>query len=384
MSSIQSVVDGGAVGDLSRCSSIDSDTITFANVAVDWAHLDIETAAEEFHQPLSPSIMLSPSCVGNQSAMNGAVSSTMERVTQLHSFLSETSRSSGGRGRGGEKGVRDHQNGANIRRVGSQAEESVGQVSARSDDSLNREEAQLKDAVEEMKREMECVDRLLLMPVHSRSTQGLPCTDTDVCCTPTSFDSLVLDPLDLDEPLDLNKADSLEYDKASPCGVAEIRDDDCILSESVTIGWDVADQSISTRSRLSLVPKSLLHKFDVVSTTCSSMVTNGSFLSAQKLASSEQMQGRYRYEYETRSTKEESSRTLEGGLCMTALVAFVLAIWLRKTDLINISEQQFFAALMVLPPLVTLLETKMPHRFEETSLALRIFVGGMLIQCLAQ
>mmetsp|Transcript_14762 Transcript_14762/g.29817 ORF Transcript_14762/g.29817 Transcript_14762/m.29817 type:complete len:448 (+) Transcript_14762:311-1654(+) len=377
MSNTQSVVDGSAVGDLSRCSSIDSDTITFTNMAVDWAHV------EEFHQPLSPSIMLSPSCVGNQSAMDGAVSSTMERVAQLHSFLSESSRSSGGRGSGGEKFMREHQNGANIRRVGSQAEESVGQVSAGSDDSMNREETQLKDAAEEMKREMECVDRLLLMPVHSLSTQHLPCDDTDVCSTSTNVDSLVFDPLDLDEPSGVNKTDSIEYDKASPYGVAEIRDDDCILRESKAYGWDVADHSISTRSRQSLVPNSLLHKFDAVSTTCSSMVTNGSFLSGQQLASPEQVQGRYRYEYETISTKKESSSTLEGGLFVTASVAYVFSVWLRRTDHINVTEEQFFAALTVLPPLVTLLEKKMPHRFEETSLALGIFVGGMLMQHLA-
>ena len=169
----------------------------------------------------------------------------------------------------------------------------------------------------------------------------------------------------------LSKTDSFDsYEDASPSGVTEVNEGVNILGRSVTFGWDLADDSLSTDSHLNLVTKSLLSEFDAVSTTCSSMGTtirsSGSMVQLHRSNESKE--------------RKQSSCTSDGGLCVTASVALVLAIWLRETDFVSMSEQQFFVTLMVLPPLVTLLETKLPHRLQETSLALGILVGGTMMQ----
>jgi len=99
--------------------------------------------------------------------MDSVVSTTMQRVTQLHSFLSERASTTRSHDRkGGYVGEA-----GSIRRVSSGGEDSVGQESTRSDDSLQREESQLSCAVEAMKKEMESLDRVLSMQISPDSIE---------------------------------------------------------------------------------------------------------------------------------------------------------------------------------------------------------------------
>lgn len=66
---------------------------------------------------------------------------------------------------------------------------------------------------------------------------------------------------------------------------------------------------------------------------------------------------------------------------MTASVSVVLAILLRTSDVVDVTEQQFYGAMTIIPPLVTLFETKIvSHSIDETKVALGILLGGLVFE----
>ena len=67
-------------------------------------------------------------------------------------------------------------------------------------------------------------------------------------------------------------------------------------------------------------------------------------------------------------------------------MSVVLAILLRTSELfanynVHVNEPQFYAALAILPPLVSLVQAKVvPHRMDETTVALGVLLGGLLLE----
>uniref|UniRef100_A0A7S0ANR5 Uncharacterized protein n=1 Tax=Minutocellus polymorphus TaxID=265543 RepID=A0A7S0ANR5_9STRA len=96
--------------------------------------------------------------------------------------------------------------------------------------------------------------------------------------------------------------------------------------------------------------------------------------------------GTHEYQVKTTATMPKESqklrtRTVEGGLFVTASVSVVLAILLRTSDLVAVTEQQFYAAMAIIPPMLTLLEAKVvPHQMDETKVALGVLLGGLMLE----
>eukprot|EP00563_Minutocellus_polymorphus_P006567 CAMPEP_0181036068 /NCGR_PEP_ID=MMETSP1070-20121207/8653_1 /TAXON_ID=265543 /ORGANISM="Minutocellus polymorphus, Strain NH13" /LENGTH=524 /DNA_ID=CAMNT_0023113657 /DNA_START=188 /DNA_END=1761 /DNA_ORIENTATION=- len=412
-----------------RCSSTDSRESHFSNLtntssdlAAEWQNICAVSSSDRLDQPLSPSILTSPECVRDRGSMDGAVSTTLKRVSQLHSFLSDvatvSSASSGGIGRrgagaaaGGNSSSTCISGAGSIRRVGSKGEDSVGEESTRSDDSLRREESELTCAADEMKREMEGLDldRLLFMQISSSSGPIEECISSALSNDEEDDNALAIAMGDrlhhpdgslnycLEEARDHTpvagtpnrKPQSNPYENgASPSGVAEFNDDRSSSSSSL-FGGDTA------ASPFRLMNKTLLNKFDSAASVGSgrSDASSCQLASPQQLPSSGWVEslaelafGTHEYQVKTTATMPKESqklrtRTVEGGLFVTASVSVVLAILLRTSDLVAVTEQQFYAAMAIIPPMLTLLEAKVvPHQMDETKVALSVLLGGLVLE----
>ena len=455
---------GAATAGLSRCCSTDSRDSHLSNLttmssmsshlAAEWRNICTVSPTDWLDQPLSPSILTSPDCV----------TTTAQRVTQLHSFLSSDaeragstasaggSRSGGahsyfrkGSGVSGEAG--SNSNGS-IRRVESKGEDSVGQESTLSDDSLRREESQLtSSAVDEMKMEMEGLEREFL----SMHTSSLPPSDSNEGCLSLALsndigvdvDGIIFGDVGEDTIsdgvsycddgasnvsssssaralLDIATQENLpaipslsniakphEYgpmastpnrklksnpyeNGASPSGVAEFANDE--QSSSSSTSSSLFGEDVETPFRLK--SKSLLNKFDSTMSVGSGRSDDSSLCqlaSPQPLPPSgwaeslaEFAFGTHEYQVQTTISSREDKlrpRTVEGGLFVTASVSVVLAILLRTSDVVDVTEQQFYGAMTIIPPLVTLFETKIvSHSIDETKVALGILLGGLVFE----
>ena len=95
--------------------------------------------------------------------------------------------------------------------------------------------------------------------------------------------------------------------------------------------------------------------------------------------------GSHEYQVKTAPSKPRT-RTVEGGLLVTASVSVVLAILLRTSEFFSnynghVTEPQFYAALAIVPPLISLVQAKVvPHRMDETTVALGVLLGGLLLE----
>ena len=466
-----------ATAALSRCGSADSRDSQLSNrtatsntstlsshLAAEWRTMcTVAFPTDRLDRPLSPSILTSPDCVRDRETMDRVVTTTARRVAQLHSFLSSERASSGslpvavaggacfrkGSSSGGEAGS----NGiGSIRRMDSGGEDSVGQESTLSDDSLRREESQLTSAaVDEMKVELEGLEREFLSPMHtsslpsSDSTDGYGCLplalsndigvdgmnnvdagedaisdgasycDDGASSVSSSSSARALLDMAMQEHLPAipslsNIARPHEYEPmtstpnrklkfnpyetgASPSGVAEFADDVQSFSSSTDsslLGEDAAETPFRLKS------KSLLNKFDSTMSVGSERSDDSSLCqlaSPQPLPPSgwaeflaEFAFGTHEYQVQTkisRSGREDKlhPRTVEGGLFVTASVSVVLAILLRTSNVVDVTEQQFYAVMAIIPPLVTLFETKiLPHSIDETKVALSILLGGLVLE----
>ena len=467
-----------ATAALSRCGSADSRDSQLSNrtatstmsshLAAEWRTMcTVAFPTDRLDRPLSPSILVSPDCVRDRKTMDRVVTTTARRVAQLHSFLSSERASSGSlpvavaggacfrKGSscgvsGGEAGSNGNGNGS-IRRVDSGGEDSVGQESTLSDDSLRREESQLTSAaVDEMKVELEGLEREFLS---SRHTSSLPSSDsTDgYGCLPLALSNDIgvdgINNVDAGEDaisdgasycddgasnisssstralLDIAMQEHLpaipslsniarphEYGPmtstpnrklkfnpyetgASPSGVAEFADYEQSSSSSTDsslLGEDAAETPFRLKS------KSLLSKFDSTMSVGSERSDDSSscqLASPQPLPPSgwaeflaEFAFGTHEYQVQTtisRSGREDKlyPRTVEGGLFVTASLSVVLALLLRTSNVVDVTEQQFYAAMAIIPPLVTLFETKIiPHSIDETKVALSILLGGLVLE----
>ena len=464
---------GAATGSLSRCSSTDSRDSHLSNLtttssmsshlAAEWRNMCTVSPTDRLDQPLSPSILTSPDCVRDRKTMDRVVTTTAQRVAQLHSFLSSDAERAGspvsaggsrlggassyfrkGSGVSGEAG--SNSNGS-IRRVDSKGEDSVGQESTQSDDSLQREESQLTSSVvDEMKMEMEGLERKFLS-IHSSS---LPSSDSIEGClslalsndidvngiincdagedsfsdgvsycvggaSDVSSSSSARALLDIATQENLPAIPSLsniakphEYgpmastpnrklksnpykNGASPSGVADFANDDHSSSSSSTSSSLIGDDA---ETPFRLKSKSLLNKFDSTMSVGSERSEDSSLCqlaSPQPLppcgwveSLAELAFGTHEYQVQTTISSRENKlrpRTVEGGLFVTASVSVVLAIFFHTSDLIDVTEQQFYAAMAIIPPLVSLFETKIvPHSIDETKVALSILLGGLVLE----
>ena len=467
-----------ATAALSRCGSADSRDSQLSNrtatsntstlsshLAAEWRTMcTVAFPTDRLDRPLSPSILTSPDCVRDRKTMDRVVTTTARRVAQLHSFLSSERASSGslpvavaggacfrkGSSSGGEAGS----NGiGSIRRMDSGGEDSVGQESTLSDDSLRREESQLTSAaVDEMKVELEGLEREFLSSMHtsslpsSDSTDGYGCLplalsndigvdgmnnvdagedtisdgasycDDGASSASSSSSARALLDIAMQEHLPAipslsNIARPHEYESmtstpnrklkfnpyktgASPSGVAEFADDkqSCSSStDSSLFGEDAEETPFRLKS------KSLLNKFDSTMSVGSERSDDSSLCqlaSPQPLPPSgwaeflaEFAFGTHEYQVQrtiSRSSREDKlhPRTVEGGLFVAASLSVVLAILLRTSNnVVDVTEQQFYAAMAIIPPLVTLFETKiLPHSIDETKLALSILLGGLVLE----
>lgn len=451
---------GAATAALSRCCSTDSRDSHLSNMtttssmsshlAAEWRNMCTVSPTDRLDQPLSPSILTSPDCVRDRKTMDRVVTTTAQRVTQLHSFLSSDaeragstasaggSRSGGacsyfrkGSGVSGEAGSNRNNS---IRRVDSKGEDSVGQESTLSDDSLRREEYQLTSAaVDEMKMEMEGLEREFL----SMHTSSLPSSDSIEGCLSLALSNDIEDTisdgvsycddgasdvssssaralLDIATQENLPAIPSLSniskshesgpmastpnrklksnpYENgASPSGVAEFANDE--QSSSSSTDSSLFGEDAETPFRLK--SKSLLNKFDATMSVGSGRSDDSSLCQlaypeplpssgwAESLA--ELAFGTHEYQVHTTISSREDKprpRTVEGGLFVTASVSVILAILLRTSNVVDVTEQQFYAAMAIIPPLVTLFETKIvPHPIDETKIALGILLGGLLLE----
>ena len=461
---------GAATAALSRCPSTDSRDSHLSNLtttssmsshlAAEWRNMCTVSPTDRLDQPLSPSILTSPDCVRDRKTMDRVVTTTAQRVTQLHSFLSSDAERAGspvsaggsrlggassyfrkGSGVSGEAG--SNSNGS-IRRVDSKGEDSVGQESTQSDDSLEREESQLTSAaVDEMKMEMEGLEKEFL----SIHTSSLPSSDSIEGCLSLALSNNVDVDVDVDAGEDTfsdgvsycdggasdvssssaralldiatqenlpaipslsNIAKQREYgpmastpnrklksnpykNGASPSGVADFANDDHSSSSSSTSSSLIGDDA---ETPFRLKSKSLLNKFDSTMSVGSERSEDSSLCqlaSPQPLppcgwveSLAELAFGTHEYQVQTTISSRENKlrpRTVEGGLFVTASVSVVLAIFFHTSDLIDVTEQQFYAAMAIIPPLVSLFETKIvPHSIDETKVALSILLGGLVLE----
>ena len=177
---------------------------------------------------------------------------------------------------------------------------------------------------------------------------------------------------------------------ASPSGVAEFANDEQSSSSSNDSSLFVEDAETPFR----LKSKSLLNKFDSTMSVGSGRSDDSSLCqlaSPQPLPPSgwaeslaEFAFGTHEYQVQTTISSREDKlrpRTVEGGLFVTASISVVLAILLRTSDVVDVTEQQFYAAMTIIPPLITLFETKIvPHSIDETKVALGILLGGLVFE----
>ena len=174
-------------------------------------------------------------------------------------------------------------------------------------------------------------------------------------------------------------------------GVAEFANDE--QSSSSSISSSSFGDGVGSPFRLK--SKSLLNKFDSANSVGSGRSDDSlscQLASPQPLPSSGWVEslaelafGTHQYQVNTTVSSREGKlrpRTVEGGLFVTASVSVVLAILLRtSSSIMDVTEQQFYAALAIIPPLVTLFETKIvPHSIDETKVALSILLGGLLVE----
>ena len=177
---------------------------------------------------------------------------------------------------------------------------------------------------------------------------------------------------------------------ASPSGVAEFANDEQSSSSSNDSSLFVEDAETPFR----LKSKSLLNKFDSTMSVGSGRSDDSSLCqlaSPQPLPPSgwaeslaEFAFGTHGYQVQTTISSREDKlrpRTVEGGLFVTASISVVLAILLRTSDVVDVTEQQFYAAMTIIPPLITLFESKIvPHSIDETKVALGVLLGGLVFE----
>ena len=415
---------------ISSCPSTDSLNDHFSALSERWQNMshrnnDVRPLDNE-NRPASPMSPPSqaPDCVGDRAAMDATVCTTMKRVEQLSSFLSEADNGPAGGGRGGSTrfggGRRPAASGRSMKNiccvgsdgddsasVGSEADVSTSST-VLSDDSLQREEAALTSghAVDEMRREMENLEKerlLLFLPY-------IPSISNDD------------DDEDNKKKEDIEKKDILcdagtphreirmlnPYENGgSPSGVAEFPSCHDGNDEDVSSSSSSSSSSASPftdllggESPFRSVSRSLLRKFDSTAAT-KRFDDDDDDASSCQLAHpdkevppsgwisymAEVAYGSHEYRVTTSPpTLKPRTRTVEGGLLVTASVSVVLAILLRTSELfanynVHVNEPQFYAALAILPPFVSLVQAKVvPHRFDETAVALGVLLGGLLLE----
>ena len=379
--------------------------------------------------PLSPPSP-APDCVADRAAMDATVRTTLKRMEQLSSFLSSSEADDSFHG-GGRRGACTSFGSSNVKaasgkkriminipRVGSadgdDDSNSVGSVAEQStssllsDDSLRREESALASghAVDAMRKEMENLEAedhrslLLFLPqIPSISNDDDEDKEKDMCDaaggTPHR-EVRMLNPYD-----------------ASPSGVAEFPscntdgDDEDASSSSSSSSPSSASpftDLLGGDSPFRSASKSLLHKFDSNAARTKRFADDDDDdddASSCQLAHPEKevspsgwinyiaevAYGSHEYQVKTPTTRLKSlNRTVEGGLLVTASVSVVLAILLRTSDMlavfdVHVTEPQFYAALAIVPPLISLVQAKVvPHRMDETTVALGVLLGGLLLE----
>jgi len=373
-----------------------------------------------------------PDCVADRAAMDATVRTTLKRMEQLSSFLSsgETDNGYDGGGRTGSTsfgssnvkaasgkkrimnniprvGSADGDDDSNS--VGSEADESTSS-SLLSDDSLQREESALASghAVDAMRKEMENLEAedhralLLFLPqipsISNDDDEDIKEKDIRVCDaagTPHR-EVLMLNPY---------------QNGASPSGVAEFPscntdgDDEDASSSSSSSSPSSASpftDLLGGDSPFRSASKSLLHKFDSAAATERLFEDDDNDdASSCQLAYPEKevppsgwmnymaevAYGTHEYQVNTPPTRSKPrTRTIEGGLLVTASVSVVMAILLRTSEFFSnynghVTEPQFYAALAIVPPLISLVQAKVvPHRMDETTVALGVLLGGLLLE----
>ena len=439
------MADAATSASLSGCPSTDSLNDHYSALAERWQNMTTSNCDRggDGDQPLDPESRASrpppstgsssgplsppspaPDCVADRAAMDATVRTTLKRMEQLSSFLSSSEADDsfhGGGRRGACTSFGNSNRSMNIlvrARVGSadgdddsnsvrsEADESTS--SLLSDDSLRREESALASghAVDEMRREMENLEEA---EDHRALLLFLP-----------QIPSISNDDDDMDEEKDMCDAAGgtphrevrmLNPYDASPSGVAEFPscntdgDDEDASSSSSSSSPSSASpftDLLGGDSPFRSASKSLLHKFDSAAATERLFEDDDNDdASSCQLAYPEKevppsgwmnymaevAYGTHEYQVNTPPTRSKPrTRTIEGGLLVTASVSVVMAILLRTSEFFSnynghVTEPQFYAALAIVPPLISLVQAKLvPHRMDETTVALGVLLGGLLLE----
>ena len=430
--------DAATSASLSGCPSTESLNDHYSALAERWQNMTTSNCDrdDETSSPMSP-ISPVPDCVADREAMDATVRTTLQRMEQLSSFLSSSEEADNGPAVSG-KGASTSFGGINsrsrqqpasrnrhIRLVGSNGDDDSNSVGSEanestssllSNDSLRREEAALASghAMNAMRNEMENLEAedqralLLFLPqipsISNDDDDGKDDKEKDTCDAGGTPHRTIrmLNPYG---------------DGASPSGVFEFPscntdgDDEDASSSSSSSSSSPSSASPFTDllggdSPFRSAPKSLLHKFDSAAARTNRFdndddddddddASSCQLAHPEKEASpsgwinymAEVAYGSHEYQVKTPPpTSKPRTRTVEGGLLITASVSVVLAILLRTSDVlavhnVYISEPQFYAAIAIVPPLISLVQSHvLPHRIDETTVALGVLLGGLLLE----
>lgn len=357
---------------------------SFSSIDSDRMYASINRApsnGSELEARLSSSIASSPDCVECQMSMDVAVSSTMEALTQMQMLFSESSHTPSGQREA--DGADDD---------ASRGKGEGDSCSIRTVASIDAEEARLSEAEDAMRRELDSVDRMLA-PLTLEEGLGHDLRYLNSSSEPKPYNS----------PNNGGRVQSTNAVSVSPSGVADWMDSSLRVSrtssERGSTCWIHSDfvwlKSLHYSVILGDYPGSPIRAVAVTYVDKQTSVsvkrasrssTHFAFNPVSALEPLANLMFGTPHEYKIRTfgfTMRSSvqTRTMEGTMCVASSLAVVLPTLLREMDIVgNVSETQFAALILLLPALLAALEAKSSHEIDETSIALGILFGGIVLE----